>query len=252
MSDYSNKQLIEETTLWGIDFYKRTRVEEHEIQINAQQNITEFPGMVVAGKEPLTNSSFTAPGSDWTKIAKQTIELTLLNLIINDFIELVVFRDAKTYLNNIFIFEYEDYHLSVKNKYSGKDYLSKSIFQSVRAIERRMKKKALLQDVIDSLIEKHLYRSEPYKQPQKSFVFELIKRYTPDHSWMTSEFRTVFFREKIELDIIPKKQEEFKNAHKTFAEIRKILRQESPAFRKYIYKLNEMIEAEFAKRKSSN
>jgi len=246
------KHIIHQTNFLGIEFYKRTRLEEHEIQINAQQNITEHPGMVVAGKEPLINSSFTELGSNWANIARQTIELTLLELIINDFIELVFFQDAKTYLYDTFIFDYKNYRLAIKNRYSGKDYLSKSILQSVKAVERGLKEKAVLEDVIGNLIEQYLYRNQPYKQPQRSFIFELISKYTHGNSWMTSEIRTVFFRERIELKIIQKKQEEFKNAYKTLTQIREILREESPAFRRYTYKLNKIIDAQFAKRKSRN
>ncbi len=247
-----HKQIIHQTKFLGIDFYKRTRIEEHEVQINAQQNITEHPGMVIAGKVPITNSSFTELGSDWAKIAHHTIELTLLDLIINDFIELVLFKDTKSYLDNLIKNEYKNYRLAIKNKYSGKDWLSKSIFQSVKSIERSMEEKAHLRAVIESLLDKYLGGSDTFQFPQKSFVFELIKRYTPNNSWMISEVRTVFFRKRLKLEIIPQKREEFKNAYKILAQIRKTLQQESPEFRRYTSELNEIIEAEFAKRKSSN
>jgi len=48
----NKERIINQTKFLGIEFYKRIRLEEHEIQINAQENITEYPGLLAIGNEP--------------------------------------------------------------------------------------------------------------------------------------------------------------------------------------------------------
>ena len=156
MSNY-DKQSIHEVNFLGFKLYERIRLEEHQIEIVAQKNISEYTGLLTLSKEPeIKYSSLSASYVDWKIIAHQTIELTLIDLIINEFVELIAFTDEKHYVSGLIKHEYKNYRFAAKKDYSGSDYLSGHIVQSIKDTEEKDGKKANLQKVIQVQQQKYL------------------------------------------------------------------------------------------------
>jgi len=245
----THEEIIRQVKFLGIELYKRTRIEEHEIQVNAQQNIARYPGLLVAS----ASIPFSSPSPSWVMMAHRSIELTLLSLIINDFIELVIFTDTKSYLDDLFAHQYKNYRLAVKNQYSGDDILSQSIFNSVKHVEEKRNKKADVKTVVRYLLDVYLDENGTHKRPQKAFVAILLKRYDRKHQWLTIKIRkNVLFPSKIELNITDQKQKELYEAYQTLYDILGIIKQQSHVFSLYTNEFYKIIHSEFARREPSS
>lgn len=246
----NKEQIIDQIKFLGIEFYKRTRIEEHEIQINAQQNITEYPGLLVLGKDSYLGSSLSASNPTWSMLAYQTIELTILDLIINDFIELTVFTSKKCYLANSFKYKYKNYYLAIKNEYRGEDNLSKYLIKFIEYTTQDNHKKSNLRIIIRHLLYEYLGREkQPHKQAQKAFITALLHRYNQDCAWLKLNTHFGVLKKKHELDMPVQKRDELKNSYNRLSHISIVLRRESQAFYKYSNVLYTIINSEFQRRK---
>jgi len=245
----NREQIIHQTKFLGIEFYKRTRIEEHEVQVTARQNITEYPGLLaISERLPLS-----APNPSWAMMAHRSIELTILNLIINDFVELVIFTDTKHYLDDLFKQEYKNYRLAIKNEYSGEDVLSRSIFNSIKFVEKDRHKKANIKGVIRHLLDIYLDEFVVYEHPQKVFIIELLLRYSQKYSWLALKSgEKVLSKSQIELDIISPKKEELKTAHQILFDILVAIKSQSHVFALHTKEFYKIIHAEFKRREPSD
>ena len=243
------EQIIGQIKFLGIEFYKRTRLEEHEIQITARQNITKYPGLLVTS----TSIPFPAINPSWDMIAHQSIELTLLDLIINDFVELIVFTDTKHYLDDLITNEYKNYRLVIKNEYWGKDILSQSIINAIKYVERDKGKKADLKVFIKYLLDGYLDKNKTYVRPQKTFITALYRRYDRKHSWLTVVIEEyILYPSKVKLTITQQKQAQLKKAHKTLFDIVGVIKRESRIFSLYSDEFYKIIQSEFERREPNN
>lgn len=240
------KHIIHQVKFLGIGFYKRIRLEEHEIQINAQQNIIELPGLMVAANY----FSFSSSKPNWETMAYQTIELTLLNLIINNSVELIIFTDTKHYLYGLFNAEYKNYRLVLKDKYLEQDILSQAIINAIKNAERDKGKKTDIKTVIQYLLDGYLDRDKTYKEPQKSFMAKLFRPYNYRHLWLTVEVpEGVTFQNQIKLYITQQKQAELWNSYQILSNISTLIKRESRVFRLYTNEFHKIIHSEFERRK---
>ncbi len=246
----NGEHIIEQIKFLGIEFYKRTRLEEHTIQISAQQNITTHPGLLVVGKDFFTHSPLSSPGPNWVALAYRTIELTLLDLIINEFIDLIVFTDTKFYLYDLFRNEYQNYRLITQHRYQGNDNLSASIIKSIQLTNQRKQQQADLKTVIRHLLDEYLGENHAHSQPHKAFIIELIQRYNWDYSWITLKIHPrVFFQSQSELAMPTEKREELKKAYTTLSDITVTLNRGNKAFHLYTNEFYRVIKSEFERRK---
>lgn len=245
----TNKQIIHELSLGSFKLYERTRLEEYEIEISAQQNITEYPGLLAISKAPEIKSGlFSADDIDWDILVFKTIELTLFQLIINGFVELVSFNDIKSYVNGLYKQEYENYRLAVKKSYSGKDYLSGHIVQSIKDIEEKEGKKADLQKVIHYLFDGHLGNTQSY--PQRKLAESILLPYHTKYDWLNLERRPrlLGMYKQLEIIIAPKKRAELAADFKTLSNILITLKKESKAFSLYSDKLYDIVNSDLNER----
>lgn len=243
VNDRSEQQLIDEVTPFGFPFYRRIRLEEQEVQITAHQNITEYPGL-----QAITQTSFEQiSGVDWVIIANESIILTLLDLIINDFVELITFTDKEFFLGKLIKQEYRNCRFAIKNEYSGQDILSISIIKSIKYAEQQIPQKADLRAVIAHLLNEYLGIDIKHKQPHQVFIRQLLKEYSQHHTWITLDvYPTISNHPK--LTIIPQWQDEFKRAYEILSDISWTLRNESEIFHLYINELYDIMESEFWQR----
>jgi len=245
----SEQQIIDETKIRNFHLYRRIRLEEYEVQITAQQNITEYPGLLVAGQTYFSDSLLSS-GPDWVVTAYQIIELTLLDLIINDFIELIAFTDREFFLGKIFRRRYKNYRFAIKNTYSGEDNLAACIIKSIRETERHMRSKTDLEAIIICLLDEYL-GTEVLELPPKVFITELLTEYSHNYSWITL---TIYQNKSNypKLDITLEKQNEFERAYEILSDIYETLRYESDTFYLYTEQLYTILESEFWRRNLSN
>jgi|GEM_PF-2244354 len=247
VNDHSEKQLIDKVTPLGFPFYKRIRLEEQEVRITAPQNITEFPGL-----QAIVQTSFEqTSGMDWGIIANETIELTLLDLIINDFVELITFTDNEFFLGKLLKREYRNCHFAIKNEYSGQDILSVSLIKSIKYIEQHVGQKADLQTVIAHLLDEYLGTDIKHEYPHKVFVLQLLKQYSQHHIWITFDIYPNNSNTQ-RLTIIPQWKNELKRAYEILSDISWTLRNESEIFHLYNNELYDIITSEFWRRLSSS
>ncbi len=253
MSMSNNKEhIIQQTTFLGINLYKRTRLEEHEIQINAQQNIAEYPGLLAIGNEPeIKYSSLSSGHMDWRGIVYHSLELALLDLIINEFVELTVFTDKKSYASELINLNRINYYLVVKKTYEGNDHLASRIIWSVKYVEKERNEKATLANVIRHLIDGCI-GTDHYKHPQKEFLEILLRTYTSKLNWLTlqSDSRLLGMYSQYEIIIEPKQKAKLKAAYEVLHDISTTLKQESRAFYLYSDKFYEIIKSDFHRRTS--
>jgi len=228
----SREQVIHQIKVFGIEVYKRTRLEEHTVQVTAQQNITEYPGLLAVGKDFFVHSPLSSPGPNWVALAHRTIELTLLDLIINEFIELIVFMDTKFYLYDLFRNEYQNYRLTTQHRYEGNDNLSASIIKSIQHINQHKRQKADLKAVIEHLLDEYLGANHAHSQPQKAFILELIQRYNWDYSWITLKVDPRVFFQSHDISVT--------------------LKRGSKTFHLYTNEFYRIIQSEFQRRKPSS
>jgi len=241
----NREQIIHQTKLFGIEVYKRSRIEELEIQVTARQNIAEYPGLLVASH----HLPFSSSNPSWEMMAHRSIELTLLNLIINELAELAIFTDTEHYLNNLIRREYKNYRLVIKNKYLGEDILSLSILNAIKSAEQNKSKKANLKIVIRHLLNEYFGEYKAYKRPQKEFIIKLFQEYSQKYPWMTLKVQERrFFQNQLELDMTQKKQEELKNAHQVLSDTSLILKRQSRVLFLYTNEFHRAIHLEFRRR----
>jgi len=248
----SHEKIIRQIKFLGIEFYKRTRTEEHEIQINAQQNITEYPGLLAIGNEPeIKYSSLSSGGMDWGAIVHRSFELALLDLIINEFVELTVFTDIEYFANELIHSNHTNYHLTVKKTYKGDDYLASRIIWSVKYVEKERKEKSTLENVIRHLIDGCI-GSDYYNLPQKEFLEILLSTYRTKVNWLTLQHdsKLLGMYSKYEVIIQPKQKAKLRAAYEALYDISTILKEESRAFYLYSNKLYEIIQSDFHSRTS--
>lgn len=246
----SHQQIIDETKFRGFHLYKRVRIEAYEVQIAAPPNITEYPGLLVAGQASFTHSQLSSSRPDWVSIAHQIIELTLLDLIINDFIELIAFTDREFFLGKLFRRTYKNYRLAIKDRYSGEDNLAACIIKSIQYTESCMDSKADLEAVIMCLLDEYLGVTT-HEFPPKVFVTELLAQYSHKHSWITlTIYQNTTNYPK--LNITLEKQHEFKHAYAVVSDISETLRYESDTFYLYSEQLYTILESEFWRRNLNN
>ncbi len=125
--NHVEKQAIDQTNFGRFKFYKRVRLEEYQVQVTAQQNITDYPGLLVVSKENAIRykkmSQAFSTNTNWERVLQKSIELTLLDLIIRGVVELSIFIDKKSYFGGLVKREYIGFYLTASKVYSGKDYL---------------------------------------------------------------------------------------------------------------------------------
>jgi len=250
----NKEQIIHQTKFLGVEFYKRTRVEEHEIQINAQQNITEYPGLLAIGNEPeIKYSSLSSGHMDWGSIVRHSLELVFLDLIINEFIELTVFTDKEYFFNKLAYSDHINYYLMAKKAYKGNDYLASRIIWSVKYVEKERKEKATLANVIRHLIDGCI-GTDYYNHPQKEFLENLLSTYRTKVNWLTfqNDSRLLGMYSKYEVIIEPKQKAKLIAAYGALYDISTILKEESRAFYLYSDKLYEIIKSDFHRRTSKS
>ncbi len=248
----SGEHIIQQTKFLGIEFYKRTCLEEHEVQINARQNITEYPGLLAIGNEPeIKYSSLSLGPTDWSTITYRSIELTLLDLIINEFVELTIFTDKKSYANELINFNRFNYYLIAKKTYDGHDQLSSRIVHSVKYVEKERGQKPTLSNIIKHLIDGHI-GTDYYKHPQKEFLKILLSSYRAKLNWITlqSHYRFLGMYSRHEIIIEPKQKAKLMAAYEVLQNISTTLKQESKAFYLYSDKFYEIIKSDFHRRTS--
>jgi len=249
MDNYSEKQLINETTRWGFQFYKRIRLEEYQVQITAQQNITKYPGLVAISKEHYIKYSKISRKSnthtDWRPMVWESIESALLNLIINGFVELSTFKDRKFYLSGFIEYNSGGYYLTTSKAYSGPDYLSSCIVKSIKAVEEEYPLKKDLSLFITHLIDSQI-GTRDYNYPTRDFLAVFLKGYDNDaplsfqnHSQFLGEYS------RFEVVFTAKQKTELMAAYDNLSKISAILRQQSKHFNEYSNQLRQWIRAEF-------
>lgn len=245
----NGEHIIQQTKFLGINLYKRTRIEEHEIQVIAQQNITKYSGLLVAS----AHLPFSPINPNWEMKAHSTLELALLDLIINDFVELIVFTDNKSYLSDLSMNEYKNYRLAIKNEYLGEDILPQSIIDAIKYAERNKGKRADLEAVIRYLLDGYLDRNKKHNNPEKAFITALFRRYDHKYSWVTLEVHDyILYPSKIELDITAQKQKELNKSHQILLDILNAIKKESRPFSLYTNIFYRVIYSEFERREPNS
>lgn len=245
----NKEQVIHQTKLFGIEFYKRTHLEEHEIQVIARQNITQYPGLLILGKDKYLRSPLSKPNPIWSMLAYSIIELTILDLIINGFIELNVLTDKKSYLNNFFKHESKSHRLIIKNEYLGDDNLAACIIKSVKSAAQDIPEKSNLKVVFRHLLYEYLEKNKRHSRPQKTFITALLHRYNRDYAWVKLNTHSGVFQSKLELDIPDQKRNELENSYKILHNILVTLKRESRAFYWYSDEFHRIINSEFQRQK---
>ncbi len=252
MDDYSNKPLIDEATLIGVQFYKRVRLEEYQVQVTAQQNITEYPGLVVISKEPAIRYNLISPKTtthkDWSTMILKSVELALLNLIINGFVELTFFTDKKLYINGLVKYDYSGYYLTVSKAYSGKDYLSSCIIKSIKATEIEYPRKKDLSLFIEHLVGGQI-GSDPDHLAAKEFFAVSFAGYSEDTPFSFQD-RKQFLGKYTRFEIVftPKQKAKLVVAYENLSAISISLKQQSTHFSEYNRKIRRHIQGEFSGR----
>jgi len=213
----SHEEIIHQIKVFGIELYKRTRLEEHEIQVIAQQNIAKYSGLLVAS----AHLPFSPINPNWEMKAHSTISNT----------------------------EYKNYRLALKNEYSGEDILPQSIINAIKYAERNKGKKADLETVIRYLLDGYLDRNKKHNLPEKAFLEALFRRYARRHRWVTVEIHEyILYPSKIELNIRDKKQKELKKSYQILFDILETIKQESRPFSLYTNMFYRIIYSEFERR----
>ncbi len=252
MGNYSNKQLIDETTRWGFKFYRRVRLEEHQVQVTAQPNITDYPGLTPLSIQNDIRYNLISRKStthkDWTTMVLESVEFALLNLIINGFVELTFFKDKKLYLNGFLEYPYSGYYLTVAKAYSGKDYLSSCIVQSIKATEIQHPRKKNLFLFIEYLAARQIGIDEDHLAAKEFFAVSFAGY--PDDAPFTFQDRKQFLGKYTRFEIIftPKQKAKLIVAYDNLSTISTVLKQQSTHFSEYSRKIRRYIQGEFTAR----
>jgi len=256
MDDYSEKQLIDETTRWGFQFYKRIRLEAYQVQVTAQQNITEYPGLVAISKESAVKYSKISRKSsthkDWRLMVWESIELALLNLIINGFVELTAFTDRKFYLKGFIEYNSRGYYLTVSKAYSGQDYLSSCIVKAIKTVEEKYPRKMDLSLFATQLVDEQIGTRE-YNYPERDFLAVFLNGYDDDAPLICQNY-SQFLGEcsRFEVVFIAKQKPELMTAYDDLSKIYTTLREESKYFDEYSTKFRRLISGELRGRTPSD
>lgn len=252
MNNYPNLQLIDATILWGIRVYERVRLEEYQVQITAQQNITEYPGLTPLSIQNDIRynliSKKTTTHRDWTTMILEGFEFALLNLIINGFVELTFFTDKKFYVNGFIQYNYNGYYLTVSKAYSGKDYLSSCIINSIKATEIKYPRKKNLSLFIKHLVDSQIGIDEDHLAAKELFAVSFAGY--PDDAPFSFQDRKQFLGRYTRFEIVftPEQKTKLVVAYENLSHITTSLKQQSKHFSEYSRKIRQHIQSEFSAR----
>jgi len=256
MDKYSENQLIDEATRWGFQFYKRIRLEEYQVQITAEQDITKYPGLVAISTESAIKYTVISRKScthkNWVPMILDSIELALLNLIINGYIELTFFIDRKFYLNGLFEYNYKGYYLTVSKAYTRKDYLSSCIIRSIKATEVEYPRKKDLSLFVEHLIAWQIGIKEDHLAP-KEFFAVFLNGYSDDAPVKFQNHKQFLGKySRFEVVFTPKQKAPLVVAYENLSKVSTSLKLQSKHFNEYSTKLRRLVQGEFTGRLPSD
>ncbi|WP_299130836.1 hypothetical protein [uncultured Winogradskyella sp.] len=201
--------IIKKLKFFNFYIYKRQRLSEEVIDIDFDSYFCDDIGLYVIYTDPNFEYNFVSLSEkkDWSMLALWTYRLSVFNLLITKSIQLVCFKDEKSYFNRLRKREYQSFYFKViNNTCQGNDKFCSEILNFITKANNELNKEVELSDYLRLINDKYLGKDGEYNRPEKRFIIELVKQYAKDYKWINiiseKKMLGLYKHHKIELNKI--------------------------------------------------
>lgn len=249
--------IIAKFKLFNFYFHKRKRLSEEVFDIDFDSYFCDDIGQYVIYNDPNFEYDFVSfsEKKDWKMLALWTYRLSIFNLLISKNIQLVRFKDEKSYFNGLRKRDYQSFYFKVVNdKCQGNDKFCNEILRYIIQANNELNEKVELSYYLRLINDKYLRKDGEYNRPEKRFIIELVKQYAKDYKWIniTSEKKLLglYKHHKIELNkiYIPR----LKIHHKELENYYNDCLKEHYVLRQFASKIREDLQNDFDRRHPKN